>query len=85
MSYLIINAAMVPNEGTFSYSLISREDASAWLYQHFAHDDVIPISYVGYEQTARHLEALFPSFIKIPLNRAKCSMQPGGPIAIEHS
>jgi hypothetical protein len=90
--FKLINAAMIPNEGTFSYTLISRAEASAWMYQHFAHDDSVPTSYIGYEQTAKHLEALCyetaqgridgtegeqPFFISVPLNRAKCSMQPG--------
>ena len=28
---LILNAAMVPNEGRFEYRLISREEAAFWL------------------------------------------------------
>lgn len=28
MSYLLLNAAMIPNEGTFTYRLLSREQAA---------------------------------------------------------
>jgi hypothetical protein len=86
---------MVPNEGTFSYRLISRDQAASWLYEHFGFDDVLPTSFVGYQQTADHLSHLAEEEwyrrndtsdglglssapkLDIPLNRAKCSMQPG--------
>lgn len=89
---LVINAAMVPNEGTFRYWLIDRAAAASWMYESFGWDDPMPASYIGYQQTAEHLAALFceewsrrndsgeisatPPF-SVPLNRAKCSMQPG--------
>jgi hypothetical protein len=52
MARLLLNAAMIPGEGTFEYHRITAEDAAMWLRR----DDFI--SYIGYKQTARHCEDL---------------------------
>jgi len=72
MSYLISNAAMIPNEGTFHYRIIQAADAASWLWKHSQNAE----SYVGYPQTAEHLESLCAP-LKVALNRAKCSMREG--------
>jgi len=51
MAYLILNAAMIPNEGTFTYRLISRAQAGEWLQRRGQH----AASYLGYPQTQQHL------------------------------
>lgn len=69
---LIINAAMVPNAGTFRYQRITSLKAAAWLviYGHRA------VSYVECSQTAAHLEALC-SYLQVVINRTKTTMCPG--------
>jgi hypothetical protein len=68
--YLILNAAMVPNEGTFQYQLIDQQAARAWL---LGHPDAV--SYIGYPQTAEWLEHLAGR--PIALNREKVTMAIG--------
>jgi len=72
MSRLIINAAMVPNPGTFRYRQITRLEARDWL----ANWGTDATSYVGYPQTAQYLESLCPG-LHVALNRAKCTMVAG--------
>lgn len=81
MSYLILNAAMIPNEGTFSYRVIDRGEATVWLAARRGRWT----SFVGYPQTRRHLESLLvesgmlgrEEYWPIELNREKCVMAPG--------
>lgn len=68
---IIINAAMIPNEGTFNYRNISRDDAIAWLREY----GLRAVSYVGYPQTAEHISSI--SGVYVILNRAKCRMVQG--------
>ena len=51
---LVINAAMVPHPGTFIYRHVSAGEAASWLREHG--DEAV--SYVGYPQTADHIESL---------------------------
>jgi hypothetical protein len=71
MTKILINAAMVPNPGTFSYQNISQCEAVSWLKEH-GHKAA---SYIGYPQTADHINKL--SGVHVMLNRAKCSMTTG--------
>jgi len=72
MTRLLINAAMVPNPGTFRYRQISADAAAQWLAVYGAD----ATSYVGYPQTAEHLESLWPG-LHVALNRAKTTMVAG--------
>ena len=85
--YKIINAAMVPNEGTFRYRLISRDQARQWLGANLSECLSTHGDFIGYQQTADHLNSMFGEYcssrgggqptIRVPLRRVKCSMQPG--------
>ncbi len=68
---IIINAAMIPNPGTFRYHNIAAEEAAAWLREHGRW----AVSYVGYPQTAEHIAVL--SGVHVALNRAKTAMDVG--------
>lgn len=83
---LLINAAMVPNPGTFRYRQISADAAAQWLA---VYGD-IAVSYIGYPQTAEHLETLWCESqennwmrgpddppLRVALNRAKTTMVAG--------
>lgn len=89
---MIINSAMIPGAGTFSYRTISYYQAGAWLLDNWGYEDIECTSYIGYQQTADHLRDTLQnalasskgltyadndSRVVIPLNRAKCSMRPG--------
>jgi Domain of unknown function (DUF1874) len=71
MTRLILNAAMIPCEGTFRYRNISAADAAAWLREH----GPTATSYVGYPQTADHIAAI--GGVRCALNREKCAMSAG--------
>lgn len=71
MAKIIVNAAMVPNAGTFAYRNISVGAATVWLQ---AYGDVA-VSYVGYAQTADHIQAI--SGVRVATNRAKTRMTVG--------
>ena len=71
MTRMMINAAMVPNEGTFTYRGVCSDVAAGWLREHGRE----AVSYVGYTQTAEHIRRL--SGVEITLNRAKCTMSAG--------
>ena len=86
MAFIIINAAMVPNEGTFQYRPISRDKAVQWLGANLAECLSTHGDFIGYQQTADHLDSLFREYarsrsseptIRVPLRRAKCSMREG--------
>jgi len=68
---ILVNAAMVPNEGTFTYRHVSADVAGTWLMAY----GPTAISYVGYPQTAEHIKSL--SGLRVALNRAKCAMNEG--------
>jgi hypothetical protein len=68
---IIMNSAMVPNEGTFHYFSINADQAREWLSQHGR----TAVSYVGYTQTAAHIESL--AGVSVSINRAKCTMNVG--------
>ncbi len=70
--YLLLNAAMVPNAGTYHYRQIPVEQAAEWLRFH-GHQ---ARSYIGYPQTARHLEQLCPG-LQVAISRERCRMAPG--------
>ena len=70
---MIVNAAMIPNPGTFRYRQVSVDLAADWLETY----GECAVSYVGYQQTADHLAALVEGRVKVSLNRAKCEMAVG--------
>lgn len=67
---LIMNSAMMPQPGHYSYRIISQEDASAWLKANPAAQ-----SFVGYQQTADHIEQI--SGVKIAVSRKATKFDPG--------
>jgi hypothetical protein len=73
MAYLLMNTATIPHGGIFTYKVITEKDAARWLRDHgdAAH------SFIGYQQTADRIRSLWHRPAMIPLNRAKCVMQPG--------
>ncbi len=81
MAYLLLNAAMVPNEGTFVYRVISREEAAEWLSRRLktaGHRTVIDAdSYIGYPQTAEHIHSLARAAAPPAIRRTKTFMAPG--------
>jgi len=67
---ILLNAAMIPEPGTWRYTLIDPFEARKWL-QDFTWE-----SYIGYPQTAEYLTRLAGR--PIPLNRAKVeNLRPG--------
>jgi len=68
MRYLL-NSAVITAPGTYTYRLVSPQEATAWLRQgNF-------ISRIGYPATAAHIQAL--SGIRPELSREATAMQPG--------
>ena len=73
---LLLNAAMVPTPGIFRYQQISRDEAVAWLKSAALAPERAQ-SYIGYPQTAEHINQLSGRRMDVPLNRAKCTMRLG--------
>jgi hypothetical protein len=86
MPFMLINAAMVPNEGTFMYAKIDRNRAADWLHTRQGNWT----SYIGYEQTRRHVVDVMHKMTCDPavkqcdckvwpvkMSREKCEMRPG--------
>jgi len=72
--FAIMNSAMVPNEGVFSYQNLTREQARQWLTAHAQN----AASFVGYPQTADHVTVLAgqPGW-RCGLSRDKVTLAPG--------
>jgi hypothetical protein len=86
MSFLIINSAMIPNEGTFMYQKIDRNRAADWLHARKGEWT----SYIGYEQTRDHVVSVMHRMTcdpdvkqcdchvwPITISRKKCAMRQG--------
>ena len=65
-----MNSAVITAPGTYVYRHISVEEAKRWYFE-----GEIPISTVGYEETAEALSQLLG--VRIPVNRITIVMQPG--------
>lgn len=72
---LLLNAAMVPNPGTYRYSLLTTDKAAAMLRAAATTPRRGVESYIGHQQTALTIAAI--SGVLVPLNRAKVIMEPG--------
>jgi len=68
MRYLL-NSAVIPGPGEYSYRLVTAEEAAAWLKEKSF------VSRIGYPATAVHIERL--SGIRPVLSREATSMRPG--------
>ena len=64
----VLNSAVITAPGTYTYKLISLEEMKEWLNGEW-------VSTIGYEATAKALEAL--TGIEIPVDRKIIKMQPG--------
>lgn len=69
MRYLL-NSAVITSPGSYTYSLISPEEAREWY-----HADAPPVSTIGYAETALVLSQLLG--VVVELNRVSISMQAG--------
>lgn len=63
MAYFLYNAAMVPNEGTFTYHTITRDQGVDWLWEHHAYPQIYERScgaqsFIGYPQTVEHMKEM---------------------------
>ena len=67
MNY-VLNSAVITSPGTYSYRLLSPDEARDWASEGF-------ISTVGYEQTAEALSQLLG--LPVPVDRRTIQMQPG--------
>ena len=66
---LLINSAMIPNEGTFRYEKTTQSWAIGWLQKNKF------TSYIGYPQNAEYLEAI--SGVSVEVSRMLCTMEVG--------
>lgn len=56
MTVHLMNSAMMPAEGIYVAQRISQESFASWVRRAYATGTLK--SYIGYEQTARHIEAI---------------------------
>ena len=79
MKFAILNSAMIPNEGIFSYQNLTLEQARTWLDAHAQS----AASFVGYPQTADHITTLagIPGW-RCRLSRDKVTLAPGDEVFV---
>lgn len=70
MTRMILNSAMMPQTGHYSYRTIELIEAAAWLKANPS-----AISFVGYQHTADHIEKI--SGVKVVVSRQATKFEAG--------
>jgi hypothetical protein len=70
MTKYILNSAVITAPGTYTYQLISVDEAKQWFSSQV-------VSTIGYEETALALTELLGLASPLPVNRITIKMEPG--------